>query len=134
MRPELEIVVRLLLAAALGAIIGFQRERAHKAAGLRTHVLIALGSALFTIVSIYGFPGTADVSRVAAGVVTGIGFIGAGVIFRGTAGDHVVGLTTAASVWVTAAVGLAAGAGMYIVATVTGVLVLLVLLIPRVRG
>ena len=134
MNPEIEIVLRLLLAALLGAIIGFQRERAKKPAGLRTHILISLGSALFTIVSVYGFPGTADVSRVAAGVVTGIGFIGAGVIFRGMGGDHVVGLTTAASVWVVAAVGLAAGAGMYIVATATAVLALLVLLIPRVRG
>jgi len=134
MSSEVEIVLRLLLAAALGAIIGFQRERAHKAAGLRTHALIALGAALFTIVSVYGFPGTADVSRVATGVVTGIGFIGAGVIFRGIGKDHVVGLTTAASVWVTAAVGLASGAGMYIIAAVTAVLVLLVLLIPRVKG
>jgi len=134
MSSEVEIVLRLLLAAALGAIIGFQRERAHKAAGLRTHALIALGAALFTIVSVYGFPGSADVSRVAAGVVTGIGFIGAGVIFRGMGKDHVVGLTTAASVWVTAAVGLAAGAGMYIIAAVTAVLVLLVLLIPRAKG
>ena len=134
MSSEVEIVLRLLLAAALGAIIGFQREWAHKAAGLRTHALIALGAALFTIVSVYGFQGTADVSRVATGVVTGIGFIGAGVIFRGIGKDHVVGLTTAASVWVTAAVGLAAGAGMYIIAAVTAVLVLLVLLIPRVKG
>jgi len=134
MSSEVEIVLRLLLAAALGAIIGFQRERAHKAAGLRTHALIALGAALFTIVSVYGFPGTADVSRVATGVVTGIGFIGAGVIFRGIGKDHVVGLTTAASVWVTAAVGLASGAGMYIIAAVTAVLVLLLLLIPRVKG
>ncbi len=134
MNPELEMVLRLLLAAALGAIIGFQRERAHKAAGLRTHVLIALGSALFTVVSIYGFPGAADMSRIAAGVVTGIGFIGAGVIFRGIGGDHVVGLTTAASVWVTAAVGLAAGAGMYIIATSTTILVLIILLIPRLKG
>ena len=124
MSSEVEIVLRLLLAAALGAIVGFQRERAHKVAGLRTHVLIALGAALFTVVSVYGFPGSADVSRVAAGVVTGIGFIGAGVIFRGIGNDHVVGLTTAASVWVTAAVGLAAGAGMYIIATATTVLVL----------
>ena len=116
MLPELEIVLRLLLAAALGAIIGFQRERAKKAAGLRTHVLISLGAALFTVVSVFGFPGTADVSRVAAGVVTGIGFIGAGVVIHGTQGERVIGLTTAASIWMTAAIGLTAGAGMYIVA------------------
>lgn len=134
MLPELEIVLRLLLAAALGAVIGFQRERAKKAAGLRTHILISLGAALFTIVSLFGFPGTADVSRVAAGVVTGIGFIGAGVVIHGTRGERVVGLTTAASIWITAAVGLAAGAGMYIVATVAAVLTLLVLFIPKVKG
>jgi len=133
MNLEVEMILRLLLATALGAIIGFQRERAHKAAGLRTHVLIALGAALFTVVSVYGFPGSADVSRVAAGVVAGIGFIGAGVIFRGMGKDHVVGLTTAASVWVTAAVGLAAGAGMYIIAAMTTVVVFLVLLAPRVK-
>jgi len=77
---EAQIILRLLLAAALGAGIGYQRERANKPAGLRTHVLIALGSALFTVVSIFGFSGGIDTSRVAAGIVTGIGFIGAGVI------------------------------------------------------
>ena len=134
MLPELEIVLRLLLAVALGAVIGFQRERAKKAAGLRTHILISLGAALFTIVSVFGFPGTVDVSRVAAGVVTGIGFIGAGVVIHGTRGEHVVGLTTAASIWITAAVGLAAGAGIYIVAIAAAILTLLVLLIPKVKG
>ena len=134
MLPELEIVLRLLLAAALGAVIGFQRERAKKAAGLRTHMLISLGAALFTVVSVFGFPGTADVSRVAAGVVTGIGFIGAAVIIHGTHGERVLGLTTAASIWNTAAVGLAAGAGIYIVAIAAAILTLLVLLIPKVKG
>jgi putative Mg2+ transporter-C (MgtC) family protein len=133
--PEIEAVLRLLLATALGAIIGFQRERAHKPAGLRTHILISLGSALFTIVSIMGFVGTVDPARVAAGVVTGVGFLGAGVIFRGMRGDTpIVGLTTAASIWVSAAVGIAAGAGMYIIATVVGILTVLILLIPRVKG
>jgi len=83
MSPEVETLLRLLLAAGLGAMIGFQREKAGKAAGLRTHILIGMGSALFTIVSIYGFGGGADPARIAAGVVAGIGFIGAGVIFRG---------------------------------------------------
>jgi putative Mg2+ transporter-C (MgtC) family protein len=131
---ELDIVLRLLLAAALGTVIGFQRERAKKAAGLRTHTLISLGAALFTVVSIFGFPGTADVSRVAAGVVTGIGFIGAGVIIHGTRGERVVGLTTAASIWITAAIGLAAGAGLYIMAVVAAILTLVVLRIPKVKG
>ena len=134
MNPLVEMILRLLLAAALGAGIGYQRERANKPAGLRTHILIALGSALFTVVSIFGFGGGVDVSRVAAGVVTGIGFIGAGVIFRGMRGDHVMGLTTAASVWVTAAIGLAAGVGMYLIAFIVAVVAVLVLMIPRVKG
>lgn len=95
MASELEMVLRLLLAAALGAIIGYQRERARKSAGLRTHVLICLGAALFTVTSIYGFGGD-DTGRVAAGVVAGIGFLGAGAIIRGGEGI-VAGLTTAAN-------------------------------------
>jgi putative Mg2+ transporter-C (MgtC) family protein len=134
MSTEVEIILRLLLAAALGAGIGYQRERANKPAGLRTHILIALGSALFTVVSIFGFGDGVDVSRVAAGVVAGIGFIGAGVIFRGIRGNHVVGLTTAASIWATASIGLAAGVGMYLIATVVAAITVLVLMIPRVKG
>mgnify|MGYP001144911690 CR=1 FL=1 len=82
MAIELEMILRLLLAAALGAIIGYQRERAGKTAGLRTHVLICLGAALFTVVSIYGFGSATDPARVAAGVVAGIGFLGAGAIMH----------------------------------------------------
>lgn len=132
---QLEMILRLLLAAVLGAGIGYQRERAGKPAGLRTHILIAIGSALFTVVSAFGFGGQVDPSRVAAGVVTGIGFIGAGVIFRGMRmGGPVVGLTTAASIWVTAAIGLAAGVGMYLVAVVIAVLAIGVLMFPKVEG
>jgi putative Mg2+ transporter-C (MgtC) family protein len=134
MSPEIESVSRLLLAAVLAASIGFQREKASKPAGLRTHILIGMGSALFTIVSIYGFSGAADPARIAAGVVTGIGFIGAGVIFRGMRGDKVMGITTAASIWITAAIGIAAGAGLYIIATAAAVVTLLVLMIPRAKG
>lgn len=134
MNPVIDVILRLLLAAALGAGIGYQRERANKPAGLRTHILICLGSALFTVVSMFGFGGNADPSRVAAGIVTGIGFIGAGVILRGVRGDHIVGITTAASVWVTAAIGLAAGAGMYLVSFIVAVIAVLVLMIPRVKG
>lgn len=134
MSPEIEALLRLLLAAALGALVGFQRELVHKPAGLRTHILICLGSALFTVASVMGFAGNFDPSRVAAGVVTGIGFIGAGVILRGTRGDKVVGITTAASVWVTAAIGIAAGAGMYLIAVIAAVITLLVLFIPRAKG
>jgi putative Mg2+ transporter-C (MgtC) family protein len=127
---ELEMVFRLLLAAALGAIIGYQRERARKPAGLRTHVLICVGAALFTVASAYGFGMTADPSRVAAGIVAGIGFLGAGAIIR-REGGIVEGLTTAATIWSVAAIGLAAGAGLYIVAAVTTAVILIVLFLPH---
>ena len=129
MASELEMVLRLLLAAALGAIIGYQRERARKSAGLRTHVLICLGAALFTVTSIYGFGGD-DTGRVAAGVVAGIGFLGAGAIIRGGEGI-VAGLTTAATIWAVAGIGLAAGAGLYLVSAVTTLLISIVLLLPH---
>ena len=127
---EVEMVLRLLLAAALGAIVGYQRERAGKIAGLRTHTLICAGAALFTIASIYGFGSVADPARVAAGIVAGIGFIGAGAIIR-TGEGIVAGLTTAATIWGVASIGLAAGAGLYLVSTVATFLMLIVLLIPH---
>ena len=130
MPTELEMALRLLLAAALGAAIGYQRERAQKPAGLRTYVLIAAGAALFTIASTYGFDIGADPSRIAAGVVAGIGFIGAGAIIR-REGGIVEGLTTAATIWAVAAIGLAAGAGLYIVSVVTTAVVAIVLLLPH---
>lgn len=128
------MILRLFLAAALGAGIGYQRERASKTAGLRTHILIALGAALFTVASIFGFSGAVDPSRVAAGVVAGVGFIGAGVIFRGMRGEGVAGLTTAASVWVSAAIGLAAGAGLYLISIIAALITAGVLMIPKVHG
>jgi len=130
--PWLEMILRMLLAAALGAGIGYQRERAGKVAGLRTHILIALGAALFTVVSVFGFSGAVDPSRVAAGVVAGVGFIGAGVIFRGEEG--VAGLTTAASIWIVAAIGLAAGAGLYLISAIVTLIAIGILMIPRIRG
>jgi len=133
MPQELEIALRVLAAGAFGAIIGIQRERAGKPAGLRTHILICLGSALFTVISIYGFTGS-DPSRVAAGIVAGIGFLGAGVIFRAYGGSAVVGLTTAASVWATAAIGMASGVGMYIIAAIVTVVAFFVLNIPKAKG
>jgi len=133
--PLLETILRLLLATALGAGIGFQREKAGKKAGVRTHTLVSAGSALFTLASIYGFGvGEADVSRVAAGVVVGVGFIGGGVILRGAREEEVVGLTTAATIWVTAAIGLCAGAGMYLLSVVATAVILGVLLLSRLRG
>ncbi|TET41840.1 MAG: MgtC/SapB family protein [Dehalococcoidia bacterium] len=135
MSPWLEAILRFLVAVALGASIGYQRERAGKAAGMRTHVLVSSGAALFTLVSIYGFSGAAvDISRVAAGVVVGIGFIGAGVILRGQREEEVAGLTTAATIWITAAIGLAAGAGMYLVSVIVTAIIIGVLLLPKIRG
>ncbi|HZQ65256.1 MAG TPA: MgtC/SapB family protein [Gaiellaceae bacterium] len=130
-----ETLLRLAIAAALGGAIGLERELDEKAAGLRTHMLVAAGSALFTLVSAYGFSGILggesgsnvlvrlDPSRIAAQIVTGIGFLGAGVIFR--QGFTIRGLTTAASLWLVAAIGMAAGAGYWagaVLATVVGVL------------
>ena len=129
MPTDVVIVLRLLLAAALGAVIGYQREKAGKEAGLRTNILICSGSALFTVVSIYGFTGS-DPSRVAAGVATGIGFIGAGVILHRT-GGAVVGLTTAATIWAVAGIGLAAGTGLYVVSLVATAVVTIALLLPH---
>jgi putative Mg2+ transporter-C (MgtC) family protein len=127
---EIEMILRLLLAAVLGAVVGYQRERAGKPAGLRTHILICVGAALFTVASLYGFGAAADPARVAAGIVAGIGFLGAGAIMR--RGEGVVeGLTTAATIWAVAAIGLAAGAGLYLVAAVTAALILIVLFLPH---
>jgi len=133
--PWVEAILRLLLAVGLGAGIGYQRERAGKAAGMRTLTLVSAGAALFTVVSIFGF-GTegVDISRVAAGVVVGVGFIGAGVILRGQREEEVAGLTTAATIWVTAGIGLTAGAGMYLVAVIAAVVILGILLLPKIRG
>ena len=124
------MVLRLLLATVLGAIIGYQRERAGKPAGLRTHILICVGAALFTIASIYGFGTSGDAARVAAGVVAGIGFLGAGAIIRGGEGI-VAGLTTAATIWAVAGIGLAAGAGLYIISAVTTAIILIILFLPH---
>lgn len=128
-----EFVLRLFVAAMLGGVIGLEREYRAKEAGFRTHFLVALGSGLFMILSQFGFDDvlghyeqvSLDPSRIASQVVTGIGFIGAGtIIFQ----KHVVrGLTTAAGLWVTSAIGMTAGAGMYVLSIATTVLVLLCL-------
>ena len=106
---------RLLLAAVLGAAVGLEREIHDHPAGMRTHLLVSLGSAGFTVLSIAGFPAAgADPARVAAQIVTGIGFLGAGAILK--QGVTITGLTTAASLWVVAAIGMAAGAGAWVTA------------------
>ena len=121
-----DMVFRLLVAVGCSAAIGFERETAQKVAGLRTHTLVGVGAATFTIVSIIGFSG-GDEARVAAQIVTGIGFLGAGAIFR--EGAFVTGLTTAAGLWTVAAVGMAAGAGSYALALISTLVVMAVLLI-----
>ena len=127
-----DLVVRLLIATALAGAVGYEREARGKVAGLRTHVMIAVGAAAFTAASLYGFAG-ADASRVAAGIVTGVGFLGAGVIFRGVRGGEVAGLTTATSIWVTAGIGLAAGCGLYLLALGLTIITLVVLELPKIR-
>src|SRR3989344_6345122 len=128
MITDFGFMLKLVLAVALGAIVGFEREFDDEPAGVRTHILVILGSTLFTILSM-DFIGASDPSRVAAGIVTGIGFIGAGAIFR--AENKVKGITTAASLWVVAAVGMAVGLGYYIAAFVTALLVFTVLFVKR---
>jgi putative Mg2+ transporter-C (MgtC) family protein len=125
----IELVLRLLLAAAMGAAIGAQREWSGKPAGLRTLALISLGAALFAVVSEYGFTG-GNPSMIAAGVVTGVGFLGAGAILHHQSG--VEGLTTAATAWVAAGVGLAAGSGFYLLSITVTVIVLVILFIPHI--
>lgn len=132
MVTQIELVERLLIAGALGSAIGFERERLSWAAGLRTHMLVCVGACLLMIVSAFGFAdilGTPNVvldpSRVAAQVVSGIGFLGAGAILL--RGEIVRGLTTAASLWSVAAVGLAIGGGLYTVATAATVIILVIL-------
>lgn len=111
---EWNFILRLFIAGLLGGLIGFEREFRAKEAGLRTHFLVALGSALFMLISQYAFTGRYDAARVAAQVVSGIGFIGAGVIIFQK--NVVRGVTTAAGLWVAGAIGLACGAGMYAIA------------------
>ncbi len=128
LETQLDLALRLTVGLVLGAAIGFERELQRQPAGFRTHSLVSLGAALFTVVSAYGFSGDlVDPTRIAAQIVSGIGFIGAGTIlqYRG----HIRGLTTAASLWSVAAIGTAAGAGLYVVAIVGTVLILVILAI-----
>jgi putative Mg2+ transporter-C (MgtC) family protein len=136
------ILLRLAVALLLGAVIGFEREQKEHAAGMRTLALVSLGCALFTIVSAYGFldllaiPHTViDPTRIASYIVAGIGFLGGGIIFISQQNEKVKGLTTAATVWVIAAVGIACGIGMILAALATTVMMLFILfLLPLVEG
>lgn len=132
MSNDLLMVLRLLLAGVLGAAVGYERERAAKPAGFRTHLLVCLGAAMFTLVSIYGFKLGTDPSRVAAGVVSGVGFLGAGTIIH-REGGLLEGLTTAASIWAVASIGVAAAVGLYALSVVGTVLVLVTLMLPSHR-
>ena len=123
---QLDLVIRLVVALLLGAGIGLERELQRMPAGFRTHALVSLGSAIFTVVSAYAFTGPgADPTRIAAQIVSGIGFLGGGAILH--YGGTVRGLTTAASLWAVAGVGMAAGAGLYVIAVLSSVLVVVAL-------
>ena len=140
---ELTMVLRLIVAAVLGGIVGMERGSGDRPAGFRTHILVCVGSALFMLVSIYGFDDIApvpttlendigtrrDTARIAAQVVSGIGFLGAGTILH--EGLTIKGLTTAASLWIVSAIGLAVGSGMYLLSTVATMLTMLTLVTFR---
>jgi putative Mg2+ transporter-C (MgtC) family protein len=126
------ILVRLLMAALLGGVLGYERERHGKAAGVRTHMLVAMGAALFVLVPQQGGMEVADMSRVIQGIVTGVGFLGAGAIIKRGSEEDVQGLTTAAGVWMTAAIGIACGLGRETTAVLSTLLALVVLgLVPK---
>lgn len=121
------VVFRLIIAAALGGILGYERESKGKAAGLRTHMLVALGAAMFVMVPQQMGVDDAALSRVIQGLVTGVGFLGAGAIVKGKPGEEVEGLTTAAGIWMTAAIGMAVGLGRETTAILSTIMALLVL-------
>ena len=124
-----EFVIRLIISALLGALVGFERQIANKPAGLRTHMLVSLGACLITLIAISEFK--EDPSRVAGGIVSGIGFIGAGAIIGSRGQVH--GITTASTLWVVAAIGLGVGAGSYVLPTVTAILVFAILQFKRIE-
>jgi putative Mg2+ transporter-C (MgtC) family protein len=121
------VTFRLLLAAVLGGALGFERESAGKAAGMRTHMLVAIGAAMFLMAVSFSGGGNPESSRIIQGLVAGIGFLGAGAIVKGKPGEEIHGLTTAASIWMTAAIGVAVGLGHASTAILSTVLALLVL-------
>ena len=122
-----QVIVRLTLAALLGGLLGFEREQAGKAAGIRTHMLVALGSAFFVLIPVQAGIERGDLSRVLQGVIAGVGFLGAGTILKGDHKGQIYGLTTAAGIWFTAAVGIAAGLGREATALLGTILALLIL-------
>ena len=125
------IVLRLGMAVILGGLLGYERERSGKAAGLRTHMLVALGAAIFVLVPLQGGMQVGDISRVLQGVIAGIGFLGAGAIIKLSGEREIRGLTTAAGIWMTAAIGAAAGMGREATAVVSTLMALFVLAVLR---
>jgi putative Mg2+ transporter-C (MgtC) family protein len=128
LEQQFVIALQLLLAALLSIVIGWERERKHREAGLRTHMLIGMGACLFTALSLNGFPG-GDPARVAAQIVSGMGFLGAGAILK--EGANIQGLTTAASMWVTAAVGMAVASGAWFLAICASLLIWFILVVVQ---
>ena len=118
-----EVILRLVFSVIAGGLIGLEREVVHKPAGVRTHMLVCLGSALFVIITLDSIPG--EVARIIAGIATGVGFLGAGTIFKAKDDGH--GLTTAASIWAVAAVGLTIGLGYYVTMLISVFLILVIL-------
>lgn len=125
---EYEEIIKVVIALVLGGLIGLQRELDQEPAGLRTHMLVCLGSTLFTMLSLTA-PANSDPTRIAAGIVTGIGFLGAGTIFKDN--DRVKGLTTAADLWVIAGIGMAIGFGYYALGIASTIIILLVLVVKK---
>ena len=135
MEQAVTISLRLLIAALLGGLLGLERERSGKEAGIRTHMLVSMGSALFVLVSQQSGVIQTDISRVVQGIIAGVGFLGAGTILKDSGSAHVRGLTTAAGIWLTAAIGMAAGLGREMTAVLSTVLAVGVLsLEPVLRG
>ena len=126
------MLVRLMTAVVLGGLLGLERERKGRAAGLKTHILVSMGSALFVLAPLQAGVDPADITRVMQGIVSGIGFLGAGAIIKLNRGERVEGVTTAAGIWMTSAIGMAAGLGLQMAALLTTLLALLVFAtIPR---
>ncbi len=127
------VIVRLFIAAILGGILGFEREKQGKAAGVRTHMLVAIGAALFVLIPQQGGLSDGELSRVLQGLIAGVGFLGAGTIVKGNGEDRIHGLTTAAGIWLTAAIGVAAGLGRESTAILSTLFALLILaMVPKI--
>ncbi len=128
---EAQMILKVLLAVLLGSILGYERERHGRPAGLRTHILVAMGATVFSLISFFAFPANADPGRMAAYVVVGIGFIGAGTVIQ--IKDKVLGLTTAASLWLAAAIGVAIAAEYYLLAISSAIIGFFVLSIKKIE-